>query len=415
MTAKFDDTHIKCIAELQIFLEAAGVFGLKATIPRKERAKWIRDRLIRFKYHRLTKKEKRILRDYLCKVTGLKERTMKYHITAYKEGKKICAPYKRNRFSETYNNTDRELLVETDNLHQRLNGEATRKIFQAMYDAGDNRYERLKHISNGHLYNLRKSRIYCERSLNLAKTQSVQRNIGERAKPKPDGQPGFIRVDTVHQGDQNGEKGVYHINLVDEVTQWEIVLAVPEISEKFLEPVLQEALQLFPFTIQNFHSDNGSEYINQVVAKLLNTLLIRQTKSRPRRSNDNGLVESKNASIIRKHMGYWHIPKKWAARINGFYRDHLIPYINYYRPCAFPTEEILPNGKKKISYRDYMPPLAKLLSIKDVTQYLKSGITIESLKKEVAKRNPNQAAEEMQKAKKNLFKMIDDDLSGRTK
>jgi transposase InsO family protein len=139
------------------------------------------------------------------------------------------------------------------------------------------------------------------------KTQSVQVNIGERRKPEPDGRPGFLRVDTVHQGDvvRNGKmiKSLYHINLVDEITQYQVVFAVEGISESFLKPVIEAALTLFPFVVINFHSDNGSEFINKTVAELLNKLLITQTKSRPRRSNDNGLAESKNGSTIRKHLG----------------------------------------------------------------------------------------------------------------
>jgi transposase InsO family protein len=118
-------------------------------------------------------------------------------------------------------------------------------------------------------------------------------SIGERRRPDPQGRPGYLRVDTVHQGDQNSAKGVYHINAVDEVTQWQIVAACERISELWLEPVLQALLRQFPFRIRGFHSDNGSEFVNHTVARLLNKLLIEQTKSRPRHSNDNGLVETK--------------------------------------------------------------------------------------------------------------------------
>ena len=62
--------------------------------------------------------------------------------------------------------------------------------------------------------------------------------IGERRKPEPGGRPGYLRVDTVHQGDLDGVKGVYHINAVDEVTQWQVVGAVEHISEAWLEPLL---------------------------------------------------------------------------------------------------------------------------------------------------------------------------------
>jgi hypothetical protein len=79
-------------------------------------------------------------------------------------------------------------------------------------------------LSLAHLYNLRKRRPYRE-CWNYTKTRAVQVAIGERRKPQPEG-GGCIRADTVHQGDLEGSKGVYHINAVDEVTQWQVVGAV---------------------------------------------------------------------------------------------------------------------------------------------------------------------------------------------
>jgi len=76
------------------------------------------------------------------------------------------------------------------------------------------------------------------------------------------------------------------------------------ISEAFLLPVLELMMAQFPFVVEGFHSDNGSEYINHKVAKMLEKLRIEQSKSRSRHSNDNALAESKNASVVRKHMGY---------------------------------------------------------------------------------------------------------------
>jgi hypothetical protein len=104
------------------------------------------------------------------------------------------------------------------------------------------------------------SQRYRERLLNYTKTRPTAVQIGERRKPQPQGQPGFLRLDTVHQGDQpeGGEKGVYHINAVDQVTQWQVVGSTPRISEAYLEPVLEHMLHQFPFRILGFHTDNGS-------------------------------------------------------------------------------------------------------------------------------------------------------------
>ena len=125
--------------------------------------------------------------------------------------------------------------------------------------------------------------------------------------------------------------------------------ATERISEAWLEPVLAAVLRQFPFRIRGLHSDNGSEFVNQIVARLLNQLLIEQTKSRPRHSNDNGLVESKNGAVIRKHMGYGYIAGQHAQAIHRFYAHYLNPYLNYHRPCAQADVEVDEKGRQRRS------------------------------------------------------------------
>ena len=236
-------------------------------------------------------------------------------------------------------------------------------------------------------------------------------HIGERRKPQSNGQAGYIRIDTVHQGDFDGCKGVYHINAVDEVTQFEMVMSVEKISENYLIPVLTLLIESFPFKIINFHSDNGSEYINAVVAKLLNKLNIEMTKSRPRKSTDNALAEGKNASVVRKIFGYSHIPQHHAVRINEFNVNALNPYINYHRPCLYPTLTIDEKGKqkKKYHYKDMMTPYEKLKSLPDAHTYLKDEITFKRLDDIASAMSDNQAADYLQVQRKLLFNHINED------
>jgi transposase InsO family protein len=300
-------------------------------------------------------------------------------------------------------------LAQTDEAHQTLSGPATKKLFERAYQIyGDSAYERLAFISVSHLYNLRKSDFYQRQRHHFTKTQKSPVQIGERRKPNPQGQPGYIRIDTVHQGDQDKQKGVYHINAVDEVTQFEVICSVEKISENYLIPVLEELLDSFPFAIINFHSDNGSEYINKVVARLLNKLHIAMTKSRARHSNDNALAESKNGSIIRKYLGYVHIAQKWAPLINEFNRKHLTPYINFHRPCYFAEIKIDKNGKEKKTYpyRCMMTPYEKLKSLPDAKSYLKEGISFEDLDRHMLAQTDLQAAKAMKKAQAELFRQI---------
>lgn len=407
--SQFDCT-IPTVDQMAGLLAIDDVFGTRPVrCPNTDRASFVYAVLVQHKYQTQKRKNQGVIRNYLLTVTAYCSAQLSRHIAAYKRGERYCRPYKRHAFPTIFTAGDRELLAETDNLHRRMNGHATRKICKQMLAQGDKRFARLATISVAHLYRLRKEERYQEHALlTYEKTKPVERRYGERTKPVPDGAPGYLRVDTVHQGDRDGQKGVYHIDLVDEVTQWQVVLAVEGISEQFLLPVLEESLRLFPFHIRNFHSDNGSEYINQEVSRLLNTMLIRQTKGRPRHSNDNGLVESKNGAVIRKHMGHFHIPGTWAPRINQFYREHFIPYLNFHRPCAFPEKTMLPNGKEKIIYKsqDYRTPLEKLLSLKRPSQSLRSGTTLQSLRRKMLEKTSNQVAEDMQRAKQNLLQLI---------
>jgi transposase InsO family protein len=257
-----------------------------------------------------------------------------------------------------------------------------------------------------HIYNLRKRRRYRECRIHYSKTQAVQVAIGERRKPEPGGQPGYLRVDTVHQGDRDGVKGVYHINAVDEVTQWQVVGAVSAITQAHLEPVLRAIFRQFPFPIRGFHSGNGSEFINDTVSGLLKKLLIGQTKSRPRKSNDNGLVESKNGAVIRKHIGYGYIAAAHAGDIDRFYQSRFNPYLNFHRPCGQPERTTEANGKERFVYRRYSTPwetLRGLVSAPEAQTRLKPELSIESLDRMASQQSDTESARSMQEAKRKLF------------
>ena len=173
-----------------------------------------------------------------------------------------------------------------DERHDTPSGPAVKKLCERAWQLfGETEYARLATISIGHLSNLRHSTGYLKQRHHVDKTRPTRSNIGQRRKPQPEGQPGFLRIDTVHQGDLDNQKGVSHINAVDEVTQFQGVCTVEKISETSLLPALALLLAAFPFCIRGFHSDHGSEYINGRVARLLGKLLIECTKSRADRKS----------------------------------------------------------------------------------------------------------------------------------
>jgi transposase InsO family protein len=317
-----------------------------------------------------------------------------------------AARYQRHQFPTRYTAEDIALLAEVDRAHQRLSGPATRRILQREYEQyGNQPYERLAKISVAHLYNLRASARYRNQAAVFEPTRSSGTAIGERRRPDPRGRPGFVRVDTVHQGDWEGAKGVYHINAVDAVTQWQVVGCACKISEAYLLPVLEAVLAQFPFVILGFHVDNGSEYINRRVAKMMAKLHAEFTKSRACRSQDNALVEGKNGAVVRKLIGYGYIAGEHDEAINKFYARHLNPYLNYHRPCGFATVSLDERGKRRRQYKteDYRTPWEKLKSLERPEQYLKPGLSLAELERESLAMSDTECARRMTAAKSRLL------------
>jgi transposase InsO family protein len=383
MNITMSDTRIYTIPELIVLLESLDGVSFRAE-NKTDAYDWIEEQLFRYKYDRLDKPSKGVVQAYLRKYTSYSHAQLARLIAAWRSTHHVkLVHYERHSFTRTYTRDDMVLLAKVDTAHNVLSGPATAHILSRAYTVfGDKTYERLAGISPSHLYNLRNTLTYHNHAQVFTHTHGPKNTLGERRKPEPNGRPGYLRIDTVHQGDStDGKKGIYHINFVDEVTQWELCAAVETISDRHMLPVLLVILEQFPFVIHEFHSDNGSEFINKKVLAMLRRLHATLSKSRPRRHNDNALVETKNGSIIRKAWGYDHIPARQAPVLNQWYEDWFNTYLNFHRPCGFATVVRDKKGKERPVYRpkDYMTPYEKFRSLPNPEQYLKPGITFDQL------------------------------------
>ena len=359
--------------------------------------------LTKQRYAERRRPERGVIKRFLSKVTGRSRAQITRLISQWMDARTIQAKEPvRHKFWTKYSEEDARLLAEVDAVLEDMSGPAVRRVLQREYEAFDRQeYERLAGISVGHLYNLRKSKAYRKVRVRVEHTQASKVNIGERRKPKPLGRPGYLRVDTVHQGHKDGQPGLYQINAIDTVTQWEVVGCVETICESHLLPVLEAMLHQFPFVIRGFHSDNGSEFINHNVAGMLEKLRVEFTKSRANRTTDNALVEGKNGAVVRKHIGHGHIAAEYAEAMQKFFTAHFNPYLNFHRPCGFATIKTGAHGRRKRTYRadDYRTPFEKLSSLANWEKHLKPGLTAGQLQIAAQKLSDTEAARKMQKAK----------------
>ena len=400
---------VESIDEIKDFLQGVGgrEFAIKT---REERYEIISEVCVKLKYQTLRKRDKSLVKKFLLKVTDYSREQIKRLIKIQKKkGLIYRKPKARGATIPKYSTSDIQRLIETDIAHLTMNGNAVKGVLQReLVVFGKTEYENIAKISVSHIYNIRKNKkqYLSSDAVKYTKTPAAKSDIGERKKPQPDGKPGYLRVDSVHQGDFEGQKGVYHVNIVDEVTQWEVLGCVPQITDEYMEPLLISLLDQFPFEIINFHSDNGKEYINYTVASILERLRISQTKSRSRKSVDQALVEGKNGAIIRKHMGYNYIPQTKASIINNFYLEHMNIYLPYHRLCGFSSDYTDKRGKIRKKYDVYTTPYERLKRIPNAKQYLKEGITFENLDKIAYAMSDNDFGEKMGKARILMKKIL---------
>ena len=370
--------------------------------------KWVERLLVAQEFAVQGKKLRGMIRRYASRITGLSLPQMTRLIRGYRQSGTVeLKPSGRRRFPGKYTDRDVALLVEVDGAHERLSGPATLHILKRAHEQyGKAEYSRLAGISVSHIYNLRGSVKYRRQATVFEPTRPSVIHIGERRRPEPNGRPGFLRLDTVHQGDWESEKGVYHINAVDAVTQHEAVGCVPRINAETLKPILEAIFHQFPFPILGAHFDNGSEYINYTIDEMLKALMVEFTKSRACRSQDNALVEGKNGAIIRKLIGYGHIPARHAEQLQKFYTAYLNPYLNFHRPCGFATVSVDARGKRHTKYKpeDYATPWQKLKSLPGAATYLKPGISMASLDRIEGAMSDTEFAKKMGAAKAKVLR-----------
>lgn len=407
LVISMDDTDAGSLEQIRAFLLGSGEVRF-CGVRRAEVYAWVEATLVRHEYAGLKRADKGLVRSYIGRMTGRSRAQVARLIAGHrKTGHVRAAEYQRTKFTTRYTAGDVTLLARVDKAHGNLSGPAIKRILEREYaNYGQAVYERLSKISVAQIYRLRNSAAYRQANTTYQPTQPTVSRIGERRKPQPQGAPGYLRIDTVHQGDFDGLKGIYHINIVDEVTQWEIIAATPRISEFHLIPLLETMIAQFPFVIRGFHSDNGSEFINHTVAKLLSKLMIEQTKSRAGRSGDNGLVEAKNAAIIRKHIGFAHIGPQHAEAVDAFHRNVLNPYVNFHRPCARPKIITEPNGKRRRIYRQWDTPFDLFKQVPHCERFLRPGVTIASLQAFAMQQSDTEAALDLQRAKHTLMARI---------
>ncbi|MDE2325969.1 MAG: hypothetical protein KGL51_15085 [Betaproteobacteria bacterium] len=244
-----NEAQVRTMVQVRQILEGTQELEFRAAEGDEGRYRWIDEVLQRLGYRQLGRSDRGAVLAYVQRLSGYSRAQVTRLVGRWVDGQSLVKQYRvpEHAFARRYTAADVALLADVDRAMGTLCGPATACVLRRQRDVfGDARFERLGSISVAHLYNLRNSAGYRQQRVVMTKTRGERAaTIGVRRAPAPEGRPGFIRIDSVHQGDLDGVKGLYHIDAVDCVTQWQVVASVQTISEAHMLPVIAQMLQQF--------------------------------------------------------------------------------------------------------------------------------------------------------------------------
>jgi hypothetical protein len=224
---------------------------------------------------------------------------------------------------------------------------------------------------------LRPIRLKLSHGLSTTKPGSLLKNlIPVRTFTTWDEQrPGFMEIDLVaHCGDSTAGQFLNTLTCTDLCTGWTDVTALLHRSQQAVSQAIHLMRQRLPFFLLGIDSDNGSEFINDLLYRYCLDEKITFTRSRPYRKNDQAHVEQKNWSVVRHTVGYdrWETEQELTL-LESIY-DDLRLYINFFQPSfKLIAKERIGNQTIK-RYDTAKTPYQRILERKDISLEAKARL-----------------------------------------
>lgn len=366
-------------------------------------------------YHLAGRKEKtRILEEY-CRVTG---QNRKYVIRKIKSGAYVKTMRKekgeKKQTRKSYYDGDVAVrLIALWNIFDRPCGQRMKEQIACELDrlcrfgemtVSSDMNRKLKKISAREIDNTLKSHKEKERLKQkhgkkihpLLYRKIPIRIAGEQDRTRP----GNIQIDTVEHCGQNAEGAyIYTLSTTDLATNWWEGGAVLTKSMSGVCAKLDLLRQRYPFPWNGFHSDGGTEFINDHLYHYAQREHLDFTRSRPYEKNDNFLVEQKNGRVVRRSVGYLRYDTEHECTLlNELYLLTGI-YQNFFQPVMKLKEKKRIGSKIVRTFENAKTPYRQVLASRRVKKEIK-----ESLRTLYATLNPAELKRQIEKQKDELYR-----------
>jgi hypothetical protein len=178
---------------------------------------------------------------------------------------------------------------------------------------------------------------------------------------------GFLEMDLVaHCGSSAEGQFLYTLTATDVSTGWTECFALPNKTQIVVSKTISGMRTRLPFPLLGIDSDNGSEFINDLLYRYCLEEKITFTRSRPYRKNDQAHVEQKNWSVVRHTVGYDRLEsEEEQLLLDEIYAD-LRFYVNFFQPVLKLVEKKYVDGKVIKKYDQATTPYRRVLASANV-------------------------------------------------
>lgn len=189
-------------------------------------------------------------------------------------------------------------------------------------------------------------------------------------------QPGFLEIDLLaHCGETPEGQFANTLTCTDISTGWTECLPVLPRSKQTVFEAIQTMRTRLPFPLLGLDSDNGSEFINDLLFQYCQYQKITFTRSRPYQKNDQAHVEQKNWSIVRRLIGYDRFDTQAQyLLLQAIYQD-LRLYSNFFQPVLKLLSKEKVDNKLIKRYDTAATPYQRVLASKIVPLDAKASLT----------------------------------------
>jgi hypothetical protein len=193
-----------------------------------------------------------------------------------------------------------------------------------------------------------------------------------------DALPGFVEVDLVaHCAESTHGEYLHSLTVTDITTTWTECLALRNRSQHTVHAALVQARTRLPFPLLGLDSDNGTEFINDLLLRYCQQEQITFTRSRPYKKNDQAHVEQKNWSIVRQTVGYDRYEGQDACDALAALYEVVRLYTNFFQPSMKLHSKERLGSKVKKTYDTARTPYQRVLESEQVTQATKDRLQVQ--------------------------------------